>query len=197
MLRAFTAAEKKQLKKRFTEAKPFPHLLVKNVLTRYTQLLAALKKEKFLPKDTDLFSFKQTNNLAYATHRPLKDFVAFLSSPAFSAFVASLTDLRLQPGAADVFGALYESGDYLLCHDDELEGRKAAFLFYLSPTLAQSDGGGLALLSHRGEHPDQKAVVYPPLENSFILFAVSRHSWHEVEEVIAKRKRYTIGGWLH
>ena len=35
--------------------------------------------------------------------------------------------------------------DVLLCHDDELEGRRVAFILYLVPPWQSSDGGTLDL----------------------------------------------------
>ncbi|MEQ2192254.1 hypothetical protein XENOCAPTIV_009151, partial [Xenoophorus captivus] len=35
----------------------------------------------------------------------------------------------------------------LLCHDDELEGRRVAFILYLVPPWQSSDGGTLDLYS--------------------------------------------------
>lgn len=37
--------------------------------------------------------------------------------------------------------------DVLLCHDDELEGRRVAFILYLVPPWQSSDGGTLDLYS--------------------------------------------------
>lgn len=37
------------------------------------------------------------------------------------------------------------SVDTLLCHDDELEGRRIAFIYYLVPEWAHEDGGKLSL----------------------------------------------------
>lgn len=41
--------------------------------------------------------------------------------------------------------------DVLLCHDDELEGRRIAFILYLVPPWAKSDGGTLDLYSTDGK----------------------------------------------
>ena len=35
------------------------------------------------------------------------------------------------------------SVDTLLCHDDELEGRRIAFIYYLLPEWTREDGGKL------------------------------------------------------
>lgn len=43
--------------------------------------------------------------------------------------------------------------DVLLCHDDELEGRRVAFILYLVPPWQSSDGGTLDLYATDGEYP--------------------------------------------
>lgn len=196
-MREFSRQETKLLKEKFASAKPFPHVVIENFLSNHRQLLSALKKEKFYRKDTDLFSFKQTNNLFSSKNHVIKKAVAMLSSAEFARLIGKISRLGLKPGAVDVFGALYQKTDYLLCHDDKLEGRKIAFIVYLSESFNKNDGGALALLSSKGRHPDRKKVAYPPLENSLLIFKVSGKSWHEVEEVLSRKKRYTIGGWLH
>jgi Rps23 Pro-64 3,4-dihydroxylase Tpa1-like proline 4-hydroxylase len=44
-----------------------------------------------------------------------------------------------------LFYAEYRAGDHLLCHDDELEGRRVAFILYLAPHWTEADGGHLDL----------------------------------------------------
>ena len=44
--------------------------------------------------------------------------------------------------------------DVLLCHDDELEGRRIAFILYLVPAWEQADGGTLDLYDADGEKPE-------------------------------------------
>ncbi len=39
--------------------------------------------------------------------------------------------------------------DTLLCHDDELEGRRVAFIFYLVPPWHKEDGG-MSIIIFRG-----------------------------------------------
>lgn len=43
--------------------------------------------------------------------------------------------------------------DVLLCHDDELEGRRVAFILYLVPPWQSSDGGTLDLYTTDSECP--------------------------------------------
>ena len=41
--------------------------------------------------------------------------------------------------------------DVLLCHDDELEKRRIAFIYYLVPPWSDSDGGTLDLFNTDGQ----------------------------------------------
>lgn len=49
--------------------------------------------------------------------------------------------------------------DVLLCHDDELEGRRVAFILYLVPPWQSSDGGTLDLYTTDSECPTVFACV--------------------------------------
>ncbi|MEK6854240.1 MAG: 2OG-Fe(II) oxygenase family protein [Nanoarchaeota archaeon] len=197
MMRKFSTAEVRKLRQRFKNGKPFPHAVIENFLTNHKQLLSALKKERFYKKDTDLFSFSQTSNLFYSKNTSVKAAVGMFSSEQFAGIISRISGIKLKQGAVDVSGSLYEKTNCLLCHDDRLEGRKIAFIVYLSESFTAADGGALVFLGSRGNHPRNKAIAYPPLENSLMVFAVSKESWHEVEEVLSDKKRYTIGGWLH
>ncbi len=197
MFRKFSLYEIRILKSAFLNARPFRHVLVTNFLASPDSALKALARQKFFRKDSDLFSFSQTQNLLHSTPKELRQLVAMFSSPEFSGFVSAITGKKLRSGSLDLSGAVYNDSDYLLCHDDDLEGRKIAFILYLSPSFKPGDGGELVFYSSRKNHPHQKAASYPPVKNSLMVFEVSKKSWHEIEEVKAKKKRYTIGGWLH
>ena len=94
-------------------------------------------------------------------------------------------------------GTLYESGDFLLCHDDKLEGRKIAYVFYLTENFKEKDGGSFVLFNSANGKPGEVAQKHLPLFNHLLLFSVSRKSFHEVEENLSDKKRYAIGGWLY
>ena len=91
---------------------------------------------------------------------------------------------------------MYSDTCYLLCHDDDLEGRKIAFTLYLS-NLTQPEGGSLCLFSSKNKFPERIIKKLEPKLNSLVIFEVSKTSFHEVEEVIAKKQRIALGGWLH
>lgn len=69
-----------------------------------------------------------------------------------------------------------------MCHDDELEGRRVAFIFYLVPEdWSKEDGGALDLFSVDAEgQPDKVVVSKVPKWNSFLFFEVSPVSFHQV-----------------
>ncbi|MBI4440912.1 2OG-Fe(II) oxygenase [Candidatus Woesearchaeota archaeon] len=175
---------------------PFPHCFIRNFLDKDTfhAVRNALYHEQFHIVSSDLFSFMQTHDLRTAQSAALQHFVQFISRDMHKV-VASL--FRVQTtGWVDAFGSLYRDTDYLLLHDDRLESRQVAFIYYLT-TMQPKQGGQLMLYASdaRGM-PSRIARTYLPQENSLMLFAVSRRSWHAVSEVV-NAKRYAIGGWFH
>ena len=197
MLRNFSEQEIKTLRKNFIGARPFQNVLVENVLQNSKSLLAAIKKEKFFKKDSDLFSFSQTNNLFFSKNKIVAEAVSLFSSSKFSSLVSNITGQKLKQGAVDVSAALYAKNNYLLCHDDQVEDRKIAFILYLSESLSEKDGGALSFFYEKAGHPQKRAIANYPIQNSMMLFSVSAKSWHEVEEMLTDKKRCTIGGWMH
>lgn len=195
--RNFSMKEVRELREIFKGAEPFQHIGIANFLKDHVNLFSAVKREKFFKKDSDLFSFSQTNNLFYSSNPIIQSAVNLFSSQTFSSLIGAISGMKLKPGALDVFASLYEKTDYLVCHDDRIEDRKIAFIVYLSDNFTQKDGGALALYSNKGKHARKKIVAYPPAQNSLFIFQVSKVSWHEVEEVVSDKKRYAIGGWLH
>lgn len=186
--------EKKKLKCQFLKAKPFPHLELKKFLKgdRAKPLLSAIQKEVWASKVADLFSLKHTNDIISSKNRELLAFREFLISEEFMSYMESITGLRLKKKAIDLAGSLYEDTNYLLCHDDQLEGRKIAFLFYLSD-MKKKEGGSLGLINKKLK--TEKRIV--PQIGTLAFFEVSPVSYHEVEEVLVKKQRLAMGGWYH
>lgn len=184
----------KEYSSRFRDAQPFPHLELSQFLQqeKARALLKAIVKEPFQKKKADLFSFRQTQDLKGTKNEELQVFRAFLCSKEFIGYMKDLTRLPLKPGKVDLAGTLYEDTDYLLCHDDELEGRKIAFLLYLND-FTPRDGGSLGLMNSKFE----TVARITPKFNTLAFFEVSKKSFHEVEEVIGKKQRLALGGWLH
>lgn len=189
---------KNALKKQFKGAKPFKHILLTNFLKadKHKAVEAALMKEQFYRKEADLFKLKQTHELKNTQSPVLLAFYQLMTSANLRKFVTELTGIKLK-GGIDMSGACYEFADYLLCHDDQLSGRRIAYIYYLSEGFIEKDGGSLVLFNTDKGKPGSVAKVYPPKANSLMLFEVSTKSFHEVTESLSDKKRYTITGWLH
>ena len=187
------------MRARFVKGKPFPHIVIDNFLQekKASELLQALKQEKFEHKESDLFSLNQTADLHATKNECLKSFHLFASSSEFAEFMKKLTGISVEPGALDLAGSLYKSGDYLLCHDDQVEDRKIAYILYLSKGFGEKDGGRLVLFDNFKGKPKSEVVKNMPVWNSLMVFEVSQISFHSVEENMSSKDRYAIGGWLH
>lgn len=183
----------------FSKGQPFPHVVVPNFLQeeKAEELLKALRKEKFEHKESDLFSFNQTKDFDSVQNDVLKQFYLFAASSEFSNFMQDLTGITVKKGALDLAGSLYKGGDYLLCHDDQVEDRKIAYILYLSKDFTQKDGARFVLFNNKNGKPHTEAKAYIPAWNSLLVFEVSDLSFHSVEENCSDKDRYAIGGWLH
>ena len=108
----------------------------------------------------------------------------------------TITNSKLKSNLIDMAGTLYNDSDFLLCHDDQLEGRQIAYFFYLS-TMKKDDGGKLQLYDSKQNKPSTIKATITPNFNTFAFFQVSPKSFHSVEEVTSTRQRLAISGWFH
>lgn len=105
---------------------------------------------KYNEKSNDLYHFMQSDDLKAIKDKnssiaQLRD---ILYSAEFREALETITGIKLHGLSKDVSvnAAIYNSGDRLLCHDDELEGRRIAFIIYLVPRdWAEADAGHLDL----------------------------------------------------
>jgi Rps23 Pro-64 3,4-dihydroxylase Tpa1-like proline 4-hydroxylase len=181
----------------FQRNKPFPCLILDNFFDKLElgAVFQELLKENFQRKEADLFSFYQTQDFEDSENTTLQNLRRFLMSDEFVYLIEEITGLKLKTGKISISGTLYEDGDYLLCHDDQLEGRKIAFMIYLSD-LQMKNGGSLDLFYSIKGKPMKVMRSIQPKFNRFVIFEVSPHSFHQVSEVIGKQ-RFAIGGWLY
>lgn len=176
------------------ETHPFQHAILPHFLNDEAlhALLKTLQQEEFLEKNSDLFTFFQTNDLTTSENSMLKQTHAFLEGPMRD----WLKHAGITTTHADMHATLYEDTHYLLPHDDRLENRKIAYLLYLS-SLGKDEGGQLCLYNSKDSRPTTIAKKILPQANTLILFQVSAVSFHEVKEVLGKNQRITLGGWFH
>ena len=191
-----TTYQDQDLKETYLEAGPFPHAVLDEFLdeTSANQLLNALQEQEFSEKYADLFSFWQTADLNGSEDPVIRQFISLIKE--MKAWFEMTTKQTLT-GELDIQGTNYTDTDFLLCHDDQLETRKIAFIYYLTD-LDESEGGGLTLYySAQGKPLANKSITIQPKKNRFVFFTVSPRSFHEVQEVLVKKDRLTINGWLH
>lgn len=183
-----------RMTKKFRKALPFPHLVIDNFFDQkdLKKIKREILKEKFEYKDSDLFSLHQTKDFESTENKILQKFRNFLMSKEFISKIESMTGIKLSLNKISIAGNLYKNSNYLLCHDDRLEGRKIAFIIYLNETR----GGELGLFSSKNEKPYRIIKRIKPKFNRLAFFEVSSKSFHEVLEVLGK-ERYTIAGWWY
>jgi len=164
--------------------------------------LHKLKEEllslSFHEKSNDLYKFRQSEDLKKATTPSVSALKKFLYGE-FREWISSVTGIQLN-STVDMSCARYDQTDVLLCHDDELEGRRIAYILYLvDEDWEKCDGGTLDLFAVDSENrPTSIVSSVIPQWNSFSFFAVTPSSFHQVSEVLAKDKcRLSVSGWFH
>uniref|UniRef100_A0AAQ5Z1A3 Prolyl 3-hydroxylase OGFOD1 n=1 Tax=Amphiprion ocellaris TaxID=80972 RepID=A0AAQ5Z1A3_AMPOC len=181
---------------------PFPHCIIKNFLSSETfaeNLQRELLGLNFHEKSNDLYKFKQSDDLRKRTEPHIR--VSVFRTALFGRFrswLGEVLGVELEP-TVDISCARYEYTDVLLCHDDELEGRRVAFILYLVPPWQSSDGGTLDLYTTDSNFQPQSIVKsLVPSWNTLVLFEVSPVSFHKVSEVLSQDKcRLSLSGWFH
>ena len=175
---------------------PFKHWIIEGFLSESecSHIIKHIIAQKFNRKDCDLFQFYQGEDLKKTKSTILKDFHKYFSSKDFINEISEITGKEGILKTIDMSPFIYDSTDYLLPHDDRLEGRRIAYILYLN-TLEDSEkgnsGGTLDFF-------ENKKIVkrIKPKAGNLVLFEVSDKSLHQVSEVISGR-RITLAGWFH
>ncbi|XP_066205432.1 prolyl 3-hydroxylase OGFOD1 [Saccopteryx leptura] len=182
------------------DMEPFLHCVIPNFIPSQN-FLEGLQKEllnlDFHEKYNDLYKFQQSDDLK----KRKEPHICALRKILFEDFRAWLSDISKidLESTIDMSCAKYEFSDALLCHDDELEGRRVAFILYLVPPWDRRWGGTLDLYDV-DEHfqPQQIVKSLTPSWNTLVFFEVSPVSFHQVSEVLSEEKsRLSISGWFH
>ncbi|XP_060082076.1 prolyl 3-hydroxylase OGFOD1-like [Ylistrum balloti] len=181
---------------------PFTHCVLPTFIDD-EKFLSRLQEElldlTFAEKNNDLYKFCQSREDLKVVSSPYIGALRDLIYVKFKDWLEKVTNIPLND-TVDMSCAKYEFTDTLLCHDDELEGRRIAFIYYLVPSSwSDVDGGALDLfaVNENGQPADVvKSVV--PARNSFLFFEVTPVSFHQVAEVLSEDKtRLSVSGWFH
>lgn len=196
---------------------PFPYFCIQNFVTNHkneepTNYLKSLSEEllslNFKQKSNDLFKFVQSDDLMLKSNDTgsalkcssspqLKKFCSLLKTELLT-WLHETTEAEINDNIS-MFCAQYKCTDVLLCHDDELEHRRFAYVYYLTENWKESDGGTLDLFNvNESFQPTTVEKSVSPTQNLLILFEVSQSSFHQVSEIISKNKtRLSLSGWFH
>ena len=185
-----------KLAKAFKSAKPYPNFNFENFFKKkkLENLRKEILKQEFTKHDKDLFSLSNTKEFTFTNNKTIKESYNLLSGKEFINFMQRLTGEKPLKGI-DMHAHSMKQGDYLLSHDDVVEGRKIAYIAYLAKGFAAKDGGRLQLFDVK--NPRTPIVSVIPKFGSFAGFKVSEKSVHLVEEVMSDKKRLKIGGWFY
>lgn len=151
----------------------------------------------FNAKNNDLYKFSQSDDLSKFDSPYISGFRKCLQETMVP-WLREVTRIPLD-GTISLTSSKYVYTDVLLCHDDELEGRRIAFILYLTPGWMLEDGGTLDLfdVDSNGQPRDIIHSLVPRC-NGFAFFEVSPVSFHQVAEVLSEDKvRLSVGGWFH
>ncbi len=189
--------------KQYVTAKPYQHIVLPKLFAPAKAdalreaILRMVNTGGFTHKESDLFSLAQTPDLNATTDPVIRELRELFASAEWRAYLTALTGVPLVGGALDIGGSLYQDTDFLLCHDDQVAGRRLAYIYYLGPDFTAKDGGALTVLDTKQGKPNAVVHRYPPQYNTLALFTVSEKSWHAVEEVLTDKPRLSINGWFH
>uniref|UniRef100_A0A0K2V3K4 2oxoglutarate and irondependent oxygenase domain containing 1 [Otolemur garnettii] n=1 Tax=Lepeophtheirus salmonis TaxID=72036 RepID=A0A0K2V3K4_LEPSM len=183
---------------------PFPCCQLQNAVFEHSNNIDNLIEEvhalDYKEKNNDLYKFIQSMDLNGIKESIYIDALKNLLYGPLLSWMKDITGIELSEAHIDMFAAQYKFSDYLLCHDDELEGRRIAFIWYLVPSdWNEKDGGALDLYDRDENSGEPRRVINSliPLRNSFSFFEVSHLSFHQVAEILSKDKtRLAITGWF-
>lgn len=131
------------MRKAFQEHKPFPFHLMKDFLDiRYArQLMEELKTLDYFHRKNDLYEYAGSKDLKGVDSPLVSKFRSVLYSDRFRQLLKDITGIEVTglEKDVDINSAVYEDGHHLLCHDDQLSGRRIAYILYLVPEHTDDD----------------------------------------------------------
>jgi Rps23 Pro-64 3,4-dihydroxylase Tpa1-like proline 4-hydroxylase len=186
---------------KYKNAKPFEHLSLEKLFSeeKVKNLVSALKEQEYYIEDHDLYQFLRTTDFKHSKNNTIKEFREYIFSDSFVSSIEKITGLKLLRGKGDLHSLKLLNGHYLLCHDDQVQGRAVAFILNLSKHWSEKDGGSLELFSvDSNGSPCKISKSITPTFNQFNLFTVSSKSFHQISEVLSEHKeRISISGWFY
>lgn len=180
--------------------KPFWHCQSKNFLSPddAKKLSSAIDELEFYEEDHDLYKFYRTEDLSDSNHKIIQEFRKTLLSDEFISWMENTTGQELNRNIVELHCLKLTSTNYLLPHDDQVQGRKVAFILNFTEGFNQEDGGSLQLFeTDEKNRPTKVLKSLQPEFNIFSCFVVSDKSYHQIDEVTTDSIRKSISGWYY
>ena len=190
----------KKLQRTFSQAKPFKHLILPRFLkpSDCKAMRKEVEKQSFYVEDHDLYQFLRTQDVKHLQNaQTLKKLKHTLLSKRIRAFMQEVTQTTLNTKKMDLHALKLLNTHYLLCHNDEVQGRKIAFILNLTTNWKKGKGGELELFSSEQGRPLKPEKSIRPRFNTFTLFEVSHNSYHQIVEVEKNLERISLSGWYY
>lgn len=153
-------------------------------------------EDRFVKRDA--WHYPQNKNSNQTSHNAAQDFLSFLRSEDFMAFLSAifnvqLTDLNVADPSINTNYFRLGGDDFVEVHADDSPGREVCLLIYLNKGWSVDAGGELIF---SGKH---KPVSITPFYNRCVLFnPFSEGSEHWVKKLKTKNPnsyRYNITSW--
>ena len=144
-----------------------------------------------------MYAFYRTFDLKNSKNKFIQKFREYILSEEFRKLIFDITNIKVKKNKVDLQSLKLVKTNYLLCHDDDVQKRKIAFVLYLS-TLKKNEGGEFEIIEK-----DKKGVLkvkktLSPKKNTLNIFRVENEkSYHSIREVLKNKERITIGGWFY
>lgn len=192
----FENANLVELRERYQQAKPYPHITIDNFLPADLAMQLAHEfpgLEQMSKLFNEPMSYKaQTSDVAHKAPA-FAGIFAELQSPAFRAALEQITGIcNLLADDMLAGGGLHQSPNsgFLDLHVDanfhpfdKSMHRRLNLLIYLSPDWNEAWGGQLQLWTDKNKKPDRLGKAVTPAFNRAVIFSTTRTSWHGVAPI--------------
>ncbi|GIX76021.1 prolyl 3-hydroxylase OGFOD1 [Caerostris extrusa] len=158
-------------------------------------LLEEIEEVEVIVKRGHFHQFKQSKDLSICKEKNIS-LLRDLFYGKLLKWIKQITNIHLTD-KVDISCSCYTYTDNLLCHNDEVEGRRIAYVYYLVPEWEGKYGGRLDLFNAVNGEPSNIVTSFIPKWNNLIFFEVSPVSFHQVSEIISYKARISISGWFY
>jgi len=186
----------KKLNQKFNSK--FKHISIDNLFNekKLLEIENELKNQEYYEENSDLYQFMRTEDFKKVKNKKLNELRNFFMSKEFIELIEKITNIKLIPNKISIHSLKLKPTHYLLCHDDNIENRKIAFILNFS-NFKKIEGATLDLIAIDKNNNGKIIKQIEPKFNRFNIFEVTNISYHQITENLSTKNRITIGGWWY